>query len=199
MTVQVPPRPFRVVLVDDDPFLAEVCRDGLEESGIRTRVVADPLLAPAEVRAFQPDVVICDIFMPGCNGLELLSLLRQDDELIDTPILLLSSDAELERRLEALNLGADEFLMKPIDMSLLVAAVTARARRARTLKRSRSELRRLHERVRELEMRGSDASRETSGTIADFDTANETINLDDYVVSVVDEHGKRRWARGKRK
>ena len=62
------------------------------------------LLAPAEVRAFQPDVVICDIFMPGCNGLELLSLLRQDDELIDTPILLLSSDAELERRLEALNL-----------------------------------------------------------------------------------------------
>ncbi len=199
VTVQVPPRPFRVVLVDDDPFLAEVCRDGLEESGIRTRVVADPLLAPAEVRAFQPDVVICDIFMPGCNGLELLSLLRQDDDLIDTPILLLSSDAELERRLEALNLGADEFLMKPIDMSLLVAAVTARARRARTLRRSRSELRRLQERVRELEMQESDEFRKTSGTIADFDTANETINMDDYVVSVVDENGKRRWSRGKHK
>lgn len=199
VTVQVPPRPFRVVLVDDDPFLAEVCRDGLEEAGIMTRVVADPLQAPAEVRAFQPDVVICDIFMPGCNGLELLSLLRQDDDLLDTPILLLSSDSELERRLEALNLGADEFLMKPIDMSLLVAAVTARARRARTLRRSRSELRRLQERVRELEAKTSAGEQQTPGAVAEFDTPTETINMDDYVVSVVDENGKRRWARGRRK
>ncbi len=199
VTVKVPPQPFRVVLVDDDPYLAEVCRDGLEESGIRTRVVSDPLLAPAEVKAFQPDVVVCDIFMPGCNGLELLSLLRQDDDLVDTPILLLSSDPELERRLEALNLGADDFLMKPIDMSLLVAAVTARARRARSLKRSRGELRRLQERVRELEVQLPDGRHELPGSVADFDTAAETINMDDYVVSIVDENGKRHWARGKRK
>ena len=186
VTVQVPARPFRVVAVDDDPFVAEVCRDQLEEAGIRTQVVTDPLQAPAIIKAFEPDLILCDIFMPGCNGMELLSLLRQDDDLVDTPIVLLSSDPDIERRLEALSLGADEFLLKPVDMSLLVAAVTARARRARSLKRSRVDYRRLHERVRLLERQLADAGQETVGEAIGVEMPAETINMDDYVVKVVE-------------
>lgn len=198
ITLQVPHRPYGVVLVDDDPFLAELCRDGLTEAGIRTWVVHDPLQAPAVIRDVRPDLVVCDIFMPGCNGLELLAVLRQDDELIETPIVLLSSDPDVGRRLEALNLGADDFLMKPVDMSLLVSVIVARARRARTLRRSRSELHRLQERVRALEGALHPDTPQAAGTIVDFEGSAETINLDDYVVSVVEPGGKRRWARGTR-
>lgn len=186
VTVQVPAKPFRVVAVDDDPFVVEVCRLELEEAGIQTQVVTDPLQAPAVIKAFEPDLILCDIFMPGCNGLELLSLLRQDDDLVDTPIVLLSSDPDIERRLEALTLGADEFLMKPVDMSLLVAAVTARARRARSLKRSRADFRRLQERVRVLERQLSETGQEMAGETVSFEMPAETINMDDYVVKVVE-------------
>lgn len=197
ITVQVPPRPFRVVIVDDDPFLSEVYREGLETAGISTRAVTDPLLAPDVIGEFKPDLIVCDIFMPGCNGLELLALLRQDDDLADTPIMLLSSDPDLERRLEALNLGADDFLMKPVDMDLLIAAVTARARRARMLKRSRSELRYLQERVRSLE--GAAGAEKGAITVIDLEAPAEPINMDDYVVSVIDENGRRGWSRRRKK
>lgn len=196
ITLQVPHAPFSVVLVDDDPFLAEICRDGLEEAGIRVWVAHDPVRAPALIRDVRPDLVLCDIFMPGCNGLELLALLRQDDDFVETPIVLLSSDPGVARRLEALNLGADDFLMKPVDMSLLVSVVLARARRSRTLRRSRGELHRLRERVKALEAARYPDAFLPAGTIVDFEGNAETINLDDYVVSVVEAGGKRGWARG---
>ncbi len=53
--------------------------------------------------------------------------------------------------------------------------------------------------MRELEVQLPDGRHELPGSVADFDTAAETINMDDYVVSIVDENGKRHWARGKRK
>lgn len=187
VTVQIPARPFRVVMVEDDPFLGEVYRDGLEHAGIDTCVINDPLLAPARIAEFQPDLVVSDLFMPGCNGFELLALLRQDETLADTPIMLLSSEPDVERRLEALDLGADDFLIKPVDMSLLVTTVVARAKRARMLKRSRSEYRRVLERMREMEPYLPDTFPGLPAADMSLDDLlfTETINMDDYVVGEV--------------
>ncbi len=170
-------------MVEDDPFLGEVYREGLSEAGIETEVINDPLQAPARIAEFQPDLVISDIFMPGCNGLELLALLRQDDALADTPILLLSSDPEVDRRLEALNLGADDFLTKPVDMSLLVAVVSGHAKRARMLKRSRSEYRRILQHVREIEPELARDLVDAADADIELDLLfPEVINMDDFVV-----------------
>lgn len=185
VTVQTPPEPFRVAMVEDDPFLSEVYREGLSEAGIEVCPILDPLVAPARIAEFRPDLIVSDLFMPGCNGFELLSLLRQDDALADTPILLLSSEPDVARRLEALNLGADDFLTKPVDISLLVATVAARARRARMLKRSRSEYRRLLQRVREMEAylpENCPGRAEEPAVELDDMLFTETINMDDYVV-----------------
>jgi PleD family two-component response regulator len=186
VTRQTPPQPFRVVIVEDDVFLGEVYREGLSDAGIEVCVIGNPLLAPAEIRRFEPDVIVSDLFMPGCNGFELLSLLRQDDGLADTPILILSSEPDVGRHMEALALGADDFLTKPVDMELLIAAVTARARRARQLKRSRSEYRRLLQRMHEMEPYLPESFPGQTEAGVDFDDFfTETINMDDYVVREV--------------
>ena len=198
VTVRTPPKPFRVFMVEDDPFLGEVYREGLTDAGIETEVVNDPLLAPERIAAFEPDLIISDIFMPGCNGLELLALLRQDDALADTPIMLLSSDPEIERRLEALNLGADDFLTKPVDMSLLIAAVVAHAKRARMLKRSRSEYRRIVKHMREIDPTQDNGQPGSSASDVELSLLfPEIINMDDYVVREV--NGRAARNRGKKK
>jgi signal transduction histidine kinase len=131
---------FRVLLVDDDRALTGLYSSVLTQAGMLTQVCNTPLDAPSLVAEFNPDVIVTDIYMPGCNGLELAALLRQDDRLADTPILFLSSEIDIHRQMAALDLGGDDFLSKPVPLEVLVSAVRARAKRARMLKRIRSEL-----------------------------------------------------------
>jgi DNA-binding response OmpR family regulator len=98
--------------------------------------------------------------------------------------MVLSSEPQVGRRMEALGLGADDFLSKPVGMELLVSAVIARARRARMLKRSRSEYRRLLTRLRELERHLPEHAQGRAGAEMELEDMllSETINMDDYVV-----------------
>ncbi|MBI4985359.1 MAG: response regulator [Rhodocyclales bacterium] len=131
---------FRVLLVDDDRALTALYAGILGAAGLETRFCNDPLAAVDAVAAFAPDVIVTDVYMPGCNGFELAALLRQDEALADTPILFLSSETDIKRQMAALDLGADDFLTKPVNLEVLAAAVVARAKRARMLKRIRREL-----------------------------------------------------------
>jgi signal transduction histidine kinase len=132
--------PFRALLVDDDRSLTDLYEAVLREAGVVTRACNDSLAAPRAIAEFTPDVIVTDVYMPGCNGFELAVLLRQDESLSDTPILFLSSETDVHRQMAALDLGADDFLTKPVQLEVLVAAVIARAKRARMLKRIRREL-----------------------------------------------------------
>ncbi|CAG0973907.1 partial Non-motile and phage-resistance protein, partial [Rhodocyclaceae bacterium] len=140
VTARHSPGAFRVMLVDDDRSLTGLYAGVLDQVGMRTLVCNDPLDVPRQVIDFNPDVIVTDIYMPSCNGLELAALLRQDDRLADTPILFLSSETDIHRQMAALDLGGDDFLSKPVPMEVLVSAVRARAKRARMLKRVRNEL-----------------------------------------------------------
>lgn len=133
-------RPLRALLVDDDRSLTALYQEALRQAGLTVTSCHQPKEAFDLVASFAPDVIVSDIYMPGCNGLEFAAVLRQDEELVDTTILFLSTETSIYRQLDALDLGADDFLVKPVDLDVFVAAVTARARRARMQKRIRAEL-----------------------------------------------------------
>ncbi|MGC8800319.1 GGDEF domain-containing response regulator [Chloroflexus sp.] len=97
--------------------------------------MADPRETLEQLQAFQPDLVILDMYMPLCNGKELVSIIRQQDRYVAIPIVFLSAETNRQQRQSALSLGADDFLTKPIGPSELVAAISARATRARHIRR----------------------------------------------------------------
>lgn len=131
LTGRQPAQPYRVLLVDDDPLLLEAQAQVLREVGMEVRALSQPLLTLDAVDDFMPDVVILDVYMPEASGPELAAVLRERDAQLHLPILFLSAETDMGQQLLALNLGGDDFLVKPVRPEHLVAAVTARARRAR--------------------------------------------------------------------
>ena len=127
--------PYQVLIVDDDATITMFCETVLRHNGMQARVVNQPLRVFEALDDFEPDVILVDLYMPDVNGLELLALLRSDPRTLFAPVILLSGDDDVERRFDALHLGGDDFLTKPIRPRFLVAAVTSRARRARWIKR----------------------------------------------------------------
>lgn len=183
VTAQTPVRPFRVLLAEDDRMLGELYQMALNHAGMEAVVTHNPLRVPELIAHFMPDVVVSDIYMPGCNGLELLTLLRQDDLLADTPIIFLSSDGDPHCQLEALDLGGDDFLVKPVDIAVFVATIRARAKRARALKRSRGEYRRLIDRMREMERHLPESFPATGAAHFEVDVLlPDLLSLDGYEV-----------------
>jgi PAS domain S-box-containing protein len=152
VTAQTVTAAFRVLFIDDDWAMTTIYAAALQAVAVEVRTLNDPLAAPALVAEFAPDVIVTDLYMPGCNGLELAAVLRQDESLADTPILFLSSETNIQRQMAALDLGADDFLTKPVNVEVLQAAVLARAKRARMLKRSRQEYQRVAEHLQRIEL-----------------------------------------------
>jgi diguanylate cyclase (GGDEF)-like protein len=124
---------YRVLVVDDDPDLAELHAGILRRAGMEVRIVLDPLQVSEPLVTFHPDLILLDVYMPGCTGPQLAAVLRQQESWVSTPIVFLSTEGGLPEQIEAIDLGGDEFLTKPIEPRLLVAAVKARARRGRIL------------------------------------------------------------------
>jgi PAS domain S-box-containing protein len=102
------------------------------------------------LKDFVPDVAVLDVYMPDASGPELAAILRERDEQLHLPILFLSSETDVTQQLQALSLGGDDFLVKPVQPEYLVDIVTARARRARQSSAIRQRLEAtLYERERE--------------------------------------------------
>jgi diguanylate cyclase (GGDEF)-like protein len=122
--------PLRVMIVDDSQSLAEYYAVVLQEAGMDVRVVMKPLQMLDELTEFRPDLLLLDVYMPECSGLELAAVLRQEALYAGIPIIFLSTEEDRFKQLAALNLGGDDFLTKPILPQHLVAAVRSRAKRA---------------------------------------------------------------------
>ncbi len=150
LTGRQPPRPYRVLLVDDDPLLLAAQANVLRAAGMEVRSLGQPLQTQELLDVFAPDVLLLDVYMPEVNGPELAAALRENDAHVHLPILFLSAETDLTQQLLALNLGGDDFLVKPVQPDHLVAAVTARARRARQAQALRERLQTtVYERERE--------------------------------------------------
>ena len=119
----------RILVVDDEPQLTRVLRTGLKSRGYDVRAAADGLAGFEAFNDWHPDLVITDLAMPNVDGLELCRRLRAVSQV---PIIVLSAKGEEKTKVEALDLGADDFVTKPFGIDELLARVRASLRRAKT-------------------------------------------------------------------
>ncbi len=126
--------PYKVLIVDDSRAQATHTERVLNSAGIVTRTLIEPIQAMAELADFQPDLIILDMYMPDCSGTELAKVIRHNDRYVSVPIIYLSAEDDLDKQLDAMSEGGDDFLTKPIKPRHLIATVRNRAARARNLK-----------------------------------------------------------------
>jgi len=116
-----------ILVVDDDTRLRDLLQRYLVEQGFRVTTAQDAARARAHMTAFDFDLLVLDIMMPGETGLELTRALRQTN---DVPVLLLTAMGETEDRIAGLDSGADDYLAKPFEPRELILRVKAILRRA---------------------------------------------------------------------
>lgn len=125
--------PYRVMIVDDDLELANRYALVLRQSNILVEVCHEPHAALWRMARFNPEVVLLDVHMPGCEGPELAQIIRFNDDWLRVPIIYLSAETDLSQQMKALLRAGDDFVTKPISDSALITTVFSRAQRARHL------------------------------------------------------------------
>ncbi len=118
---------MRVLVVEDEPSIAAFLRQGLTEEGFAVDVAGDGETAVDYALAAPYDVIILDVLLPRKDGLEVCAELRRRD--LRTPILMLTARGEVEQRVQGLDAGADDYLVKPFAFAELLARLRALLRR----------------------------------------------------------------------
>jgi diguanylate cyclase (GGDEF)-like protein len=134
LTSTLPSEPYRVMIVDDSEALTTYYAAILKQPGMEVKVVNNPLEVLDPLLEFNPDLILLDIYMPECNGLELAKLIRQIETFVAIPIVFLSAEGNLDKQLFAMESGGDDFLTKPIQPEHLVSSVTSRIKRSLQLR-----------------------------------------------------------------
>ncbi|MBV8941229.1 MAG: response regulator transcription factor [Solirubrobacterales bacterium] len=120
-------RPPRVLVVEDDDAIAQVLQRSLRMEGYEVKIAGDGVSALDQAHAFLPDLVILDLGLPRLDGIEVARMLRQGDD--DVPILVLTARDAVDSRVEGLDSGADDYLVKPFERQELLARMRALLRR----------------------------------------------------------------------
>ena len=131
---------FQILIVEDDQRLAELTRDYLQANGLRVEIEGNGALAAARIITEQPDLVILDLMLPGEDG---LTICRKVRDRYDGPILMLTARTDDADQIQGLDLGADDYVCKPVRPRLLLARIQALLRRSDTPEPSAEKSRRL--------------------------------------------------------
>lgn len=177
----------RIAIIDDQPVNIKVVQKYLKLAGYRQFfTTADSTQALELIARERPDVVLLDIMMPQVSGLEILERLRQNEQFVDLPVIILTAATDRETKIAALRLGASEFLGKPVDS----VELEARLRNVLTTKTHQDRLKNyaweleLEVATRSTEL--ADAYREVVACLAkvgeyrDNDTGNHVIRVGRY-------------------
>jgi two-component system, OmpR family, response regulator MprA len=124
--MNAPSRDPRVLVVEDDEEIAQVLQRSLRLDGYEVRLAGDGDAALEAAATYHPDLVILDLGLPRLDGMEVARRLRAAD---DVPILMLTARDALESRVEGLDAGADDYLVKPFERQELLARLRALLRR----------------------------------------------------------------------
>jgi len=116
----------RVLVVDDDPALAEMLTIVLRGEGFDTAVVGDGARAMPALREFKPDLVLLDLMLPGMNGIDVCKAIRGES---GVPVVMLTAKSDTVDIVLGLESGADDYVVKPFKPKELVARIRARLRR----------------------------------------------------------------------
>lgn len=121
----------RILIVDDEEDILEIIKYNLERAAYVTETATNGEEALQKAKSFQPDLIILDIMMPRKNGMETLEALRKNETFKDTLVLFLTALGNDRAEIDGLNLGADDYVIKPIKPQLLLSRVNALLRRIR--------------------------------------------------------------------
>ncbi len=116
----------KILIVDDDPHIAELISLYLNRECYETRIAADGPAALEAWKSFGPDLILLDIMLPGLDGYQICREIRKES---DVPIMMLSAKGEVFDKVLGLELGADDYMIKPFDNKEMVARVKAILRR----------------------------------------------------------------------
>jgi len=124
---------YRVLVVEDSATAVAHIRRSLSQHGIDSRAINDPRNLLAAASEYRPDLILMDMYMPFCTGVEVTRALRQVPEYQATPVVYLSSETDIAQQVEALRLGGDQFLTKPVNPVILAAVVKTKIDRYRDM------------------------------------------------------------------
>lgn len=121
----------RILIIDDDVGFRDLLRLHLSAAGYQVQVAEDGVTGGRALLAQTPDLIVSDLNMPFLDGFELLALLRADAETASIPVILLSGRSDGDTMAKAVELGAADFLIKPVTRDQLFESVEACLSRAR--------------------------------------------------------------------
>jgi len=104
--------PKHILIIEDDPFLSEIYVAKFEEVGFEVYVLEKGVLGVERIKEKKPDIILLDIVMPKLDGFELLRLIKEDPEIKNIPVVILSNLGEQENVEKGLKLGAEAYLVK---------------------------------------------------------------------------------------
>ncbi len=116
----------KVLIVEDDGNIAELLHLYLEKEGFETAVAVDGGKGVELFQSFQPDLVLLDLMLPVMNGWEVCAKIREESK---TPIIMLTAKGELNDKVSGLEMGADDYIVKPFEMKEVLARIHAVLRR----------------------------------------------------------------------
>lgn len=116
----------KVLIIEDDYRLRDTIYELLKLKNYELQIAEDGFTGYIKAKKFKPDIILCDIMMPRIDGFNVLSLIREDENLADMPFIFISGKAEKDAFRTAMQLGADDFLTKPFVAKDLFGAIEAR-------------------------------------------------------------------------
>jgi two-component system phosphate regulon response regulator PhoB len=114
---------IRIFVVDDEQDLTDLLHYQLGKEGFKVTFSNNPYEALGKARDFSPDLIILDVMMPDLDGFQLLRMIRADNLLQKTPVIMLTAKTDIEHRIKGLEQGADDYLGKPFDSQELVLRI----------------------------------------------------------------------------
>jgi len=130
----------KVLVVDDEEPILELLKYNLEKQGYDVRTAADGYQAVEQAKKFHPDLVLLDIMMPKMDGVEACRQIRAMPELVNTFIVFLTARAEEYSEVAAFDVGADDYILKPIKPRALLSRISALFRRDSKKKNTSSQI-----------------------------------------------------------
>ncbi len=133
LTELTPATPYRVLIIEDSKLQAKQIEQIINNAGLLTRAVLNPLEVLPALEEFQPEIILMDMYMPACNGMEVANVIRQQSQYMSVPIVFLSSEQNPDIHIAAMSKGGDDFLTKPVKPKHLIATIKSKGERSRSI------------------------------------------------------------------
>ncbi|WP_121969011.1 SpoIIE family protein phosphatase [Leptolyngbya sp. BC1307] len=176
-----------ILVIDDDPIVLQSLQRLLQKRGYRVATAIDAAAGLQTAIRLTPSVIVCDWLLPGdMSGLDICHRIKQDPQLSTTAFLIMTGHTEIANRVEALEAGADDLLIKPVDTAELIARVKSGLRLHQLTQALRAQTRRLEAELAEaatyvISLLPKDTPKDTSGGLSDSypttDQGKDTTDL----------------------